>query len=109
MRKRKPWPIAGMALATALSLATIAPDAVRGSYWAWLLIVLVLAVPVATAVEIADLRRAGKHELADALLQWSFGLAVTVLLVVFLDQARISDARLDCLAEPKPEPTEPLE
>lgn len=87
----KGWQLVGTALATALSVAAIAPDAVRGSVWSWALIVLVLAVPVGAASEVRDLRRRGQHDIADALVRWTFGLAATVMGVLWINQARINE------------------
>lgn len=94
------WSIIGTVLVTILSVVFLAPDALRGSVWSWVLILLVIALPIGAASQIRDLRRRSLHDLADEHIRWTYGLAVTVALVLAVNEARIEEVHSPAAGEP---------
>jgi hypothetical protein len=96
------WYIAGTAVVTAISVAMLTPDLLRGGLAELAILVLVLVVPVGALAEVVAHRRAGRHETADVLTRWAFELALALALVVYFDSGRIEAAADDCAAAESP-------
>jgi hypothetical protein len=92
------WAAVWTVLTTVLTGATLAPDAIGGSVSAWMLLIIVTSIPVGAAVETRELRRAGRHDAADAMIRWTWAMSAIVLTVVVLGQTRLDAAREDCVA-----------
>ena len=94
MRRR--WYMGAAVVVTAISIAMLAPAAVRGDFWAWLILALALAIPVGALAELAGHRRRGRVEAMDTVARWTLELALAVAVVVYVDALRIEAAAQDC-------------
>lgn len=91
---------AGVFFLVALAIGELLSAVVHGSMQATIIVFAVGGFALGSVLEVARLRRLGRHDIADSLLRWALGAAVILSVVVSSGEQRREDAVERCAESP---------